>query len=125
MARLVALATPAAAVFTPAAATTTAVSSPAAATATTAAFLAGPGFVHRQAASVHFLQIHRLNSGRRLAAVRHFDEAKALAAPGVTVLYDLRAFDSPVFSEELFQALTGNAVTQIADIKPCSHKNIP
>jgi hypothetical protein len=108
-----------------AAAAATAAIAAAAATTTTAALFARAGFVDGQATAIDFFQVESLNGRLSLAIVVHFDEAKSLAAAGVTILDDLSTFHLAVLAKQLFQALAGGVIAQVSNIQTHSHYKIP
>jgi hypothetical protein len=121
LAATVTTATAAAATATISAASTATAS----ATSAASAFFARPCFIDgERAAFVLFLMqtADRFLSG---VVIAHFDEAKSLAAAGVAVLYDLRAFDRAELGKELLQIRTADIETQISDIQSLTHFRTP
>src|SRR5258708_5353269 len=61
------------------------------------------GFVHGQGATVVLLPVQGRNGGLSFGIAAHLDKAKALASAGVAIVDDLRALDSAMRAEELFE----------------------
>jgi hypothetical protein len=111
---------------TTAAATTTTTASATAVTTTAATTTLFPrtGFVHGQRTSFVLLFVQSANGFLRRIFIGHFHEAETFASARVAILHNLCTYDGTELSEQLFQALIGYAVTQIANIKSLTHRTL-
>lgn len=122
--RVLASAVTAATTTTAASAATTAAAVATTAAATTTVF-PWPGFVDRQRPTVVLLLVKRIDGRLGCVVVSHFNEAKSLAAPCVTVLNHLCATNLAKLGEEALQRFIGHAITEIADVQFLTHCQTP
>jgi hypothetical protein len=116
------LSTSVAATVTTAIATTSAATTTTAATATVsttaaAAFFAWSSFINGQSTTINFLLVQATDSISSSILVCHFNKSKTFASTGITVLNDLSAAYCTELCEHFFQALAGNTVGQVTDVK--------
>src|SRR4029077_5044192 len=92
-----------------------------AATTSAATFFTRTGFVDRQRAALVLLLIEPLNGRLRFGIGAHFYKTKPLAAPGLTILDDLRTGYRAILAEQLFQIRAAHRVPQIPHIQLLTH----
>lgn len=74
------------------------------------------GFVDGQVSAVYFAAIEAFDSFGCFVVIGHFYESKTLGATGVSVLDDLGAGDSSVFSEYLLKIVIVESIRQVSYI---------
>jgi hypothetical protein len=99
---------------------TTSTASATATISTTAAattFFAWTSFVDCQSTTIELFVMQSIDRITSSIFICHFDESKTLASTGVTVLDDLSAAHCTELCKHLFQALVGNTIGQVTDVK--------
>jgi hypothetical protein len=88
-----------------------------AATTAAAAFFAWTSFVNGQPATIKLFFMKTVDRIASTVLICHFNETKTFASTGVTVLDDLSAAYCTELCKHLFQALVGNSIGEVTDVK--------
>lgn len=94
----------------------------AAVAASAAAFGARPSLIDRQATALEILPVQARDRRVGVSVIFHLDKAKASASTRLTVTQHLGADDRSKLLENFLEVTRGDAVGQIPDVKPLSHR---